>query len=49
MLVRTDGPVNSPVWTVGDVTLEDLVLAYLWNSAAAALPGPARIDVGVPR
>jgi ABC-2 type transport system ATP-binding protein len=29
LLVRVDGPVDDPSWTVHDVTLEDLVLAYL--------------------
>ncbi|WP_026402989.1 ABC transporter ATP-binding protein [Actinomadura rifamycini] len=28
-LVRSDGPVLDPAWTVGRVTLEDLVLAYM--------------------
>ena len=46
LLVRTKGPIHDPVWTVGEVTLEDLVLAYLANSAAGTLPGPARLDQG---
>jgi ABC-2 type transport system ATP-binding protein len=29
LLVRTDGPVTGPAWTVHEVTLEDLILAYL--------------------
>ena len=29
LLVRTDGPIGDPVWTVHEVTLEDLILAYL--------------------
>jgi len=29
MLVRTSGPVLDPVWTVSEVSLEDLVLAYM--------------------
>src|SRR5262249_44142505 len=29
LLARVDGPVDDPSWTVHDVTLEDLVLAYL--------------------
>src|SRR5262245_20131782 len=49
LLVRTDGPIHDPVWTVEDVSLEDLVLAYLANSDAGVLPGPARLDVGVSR
>ena len=26
---RTDGPILDPAWTVGALTLEDVVLAYL--------------------
>jgi ABC-2 type transport system ATP-binding protein len=29
LLVRVDGRIDNPVWTVHEVTLEDLVLAYL--------------------
>jgi len=29
LLVRVDGPVHDPLWTVHDVTLEDVILAYL--------------------
>ena len=29
LLVRTDGPLTDPAWTVHEVTLEDLILAYL--------------------
>jgi ABC-type multidrug transport system ATPase subunit len=29
LLVRTDGPVTDPAWTVHEVTLEDLILGYL--------------------
>ncbi|HEX4703441.1 MAG TPA: ABC transporter ATP-binding protein, partial [Pseudonocardiaceae bacterium] len=29
MLVRTDGPITDPAWTVREVSLEDLTLAYL--------------------
>ncbi len=29
LLVRTDGPVHDPAWTVSQVSLEDLVLAYM--------------------
>jgi ABC-2 type transport system ATP-binding protein len=29
LMVRTDGSVDDPAWTVREVTLEDLVLAYL--------------------
>jgi ABC-2 type transport system ATP-binding protein len=49
LLVRTDGPIHDPAWTVDDVSLEDLVLAYLANPGAGALPGPALVDAGVSR
>jgi ABC-type multidrug transport system ATPase subunit len=42
LLVRTNGPIHDPAWTVHDVTLEDLVLAYLAEPSAGALPGPAQ-------
>ncbi len=29
LLVRTNGPIDDPQWTVHEVTLEDLILAYL--------------------
>ena len=35
MLVRTDGPIHDPAWTVEDVSLEDLVLAYMGQAAGA--------------
>ncbi|WP_030232206.1 ABC transporter ATP-binding protein [Streptomyces sp. NRRL S-350] len=36
LLVRTDGPVDESVWTVHEVTLEDLALGYLGTADAAA-------------
>jgi ABC-2 type transport system ATP-binding protein len=42
--VRTDGPIHDPAWKALDVTLEDLVLAYLAEPAAGTLPGPAHDD-----
>ncbi|GAA4538353.1 ABC transporter ATP-binding protein [Amycolatopsis samaneae] len=36
VLVRTEAPILDPQWTVGDLDLEDLVLAYL---SGAAEPG----------
>ncbi|GAA4586756.1 ABC transporter ATP-binding protein [Planotetraspora phitsanulokensis] len=41
LLVRTNGPILDPAWTAHDVTLEDLVLAYL------AHPAPGRAVLGV--
>jgi hypothetical protein len=35
-----------PDWEVHDVPLEEIVLAYLGNPAAATLPGPALEKVG---
>ncbi|WP_433466840.1 ABC transporter ATP-binding protein [Spirillospora sp. CA-128828] len=36
-VVRTDGPIHDPAWTVGQINLEDLVLSYM----AAAPSRPA--------
>jgi ABC-2 type transport system ATP-binding protein len=36
LLVRTDGPVHDPAWTVEQVSLEDLVLAYMSQSAGTS-------------
>jgi ABC-2 type transport system ATP-binding protein len=41
MLVKVGSHPVRPDWEVHDVSLEDIVLAYLGNSAAAALPTPA--------
>ena len=41
LLVRTDGPIHDPAWKAHEVTLEDLVLAYLADPSAGALPGPS--------
>jgi ABC-2 type transport system ATP-binding protein len=38
-LIRTDQPIHDPAWTVSELTLEDLVLAYMSRGAAAE---PAR-------
>ena len=46
LLVRTDGPVLDPAWTVTPVTLDDLVLAYMrqarHDSAATSILAVAR-------
>ncbi len=44
LLVRTGGPADPvpPGWEAHPVGLEELVLAYLREPGAAALPGPAR-------
>jgi ABC-2 type transport system ATP-binding protein len=40
LIVRMDGRVLDPAWEQHDVGLEDVVLAYLRNSNARALPRP---------
>jgi len=40
LLVRTDGPILDPAWSVADVGLEELILAYLAQPQATALPPP---------
>jgi ABC-2 type transport system ATP-binding protein len=34
LLVRTDAPIHDPAWTVGALTLEDLVLAYMGQTVS---------------
>jgi ABC-2 type transport system ATP-binding protein len=50
LLVRTGGPAEPvpPGWEAHPVSLEELVLAYLRQPGAAALPGPARIQKAEP-
>jgi ABC-2 type transport system ATP-binding protein len=40
LIVRTDGPIHDPAWTVSAVGLEDLVLAYMSRSGTPE-PRPA--------
>jgi ABC-2 type transport system ATP-binding protein len=40
LLVRTDAPIHDPAWTVGQLGMEDLVLAYMGQPAAN--PNPNR-------
>jgi len=42
LLVRTDGPILDPAWTVEPVGLEDLVLAYMRRAGADPVGGGAR-------
>lgn len=37
LLVRTDGPLTDPTWDVSDVSLEEIVLAYLGQSNGASV------------
>jgi ABC-2 type transport system ATP-binding protein len=50
LLVRTSGPADPvpPGWEAHPVSLEELVLAYLREPGAAALPGPARTNNAAP-
>jgi ABC-2 type transport system ATP-binding protein len=34
LLVRTDAPIHDPAWTIGRLSLEDLVLSYMGQTAA---------------
>jgi len=36
LLIRTDAPILDPAWTVEEVGLEDLVLAYMGQAATAS-------------
>ena len=38
LLVRTEAPIYDPAWTVGEIGLEDLVLAYMGQPAADHAP-----------
>lgn len=41
LLVRTEAPIYDPAWTVGEIGLEDLVLAYMGQPPADHAPLPA--------
>jgi len=41
VLVRTEGPIRDPHWSVSQLSLEDLILAYMSRSATAPAPRPA--------
>jgi ABC-2 type transport system ATP-binding protein len=50
LLVRTDRPILDPAWTVAEIGLEELVLAYMAAPTASAGPGPVtHDDAGVGR
>jgi ABC-2 type transport system ATP-binding protein len=44
-LIRTSDPILDPAWTVEDVGLEDLVLAYMGQAAAADRQRPTTLGV----
>jgi ABC-2 type transport system ATP-binding protein len=41
LLVRTDGPIHDPAWTVGRLGMEDLVLAYMGRNDTGRNHRPA--------
>ncbi len=41
LLVRTDAPIHDPAWTVGQLGMEDLVLAYMGQATAKDHNRPA--------
>jgi ABC-2 type transport system ATP-binding protein len=41
VLVRTEGPIHDPAWSVGQLSLEDLVLAYMGQAAPNGSHRPA--------
>ncbi len=41
LLVRTDGPIHDPAWTIGRLSLEDLVVAYMGRRANEPSSRPA--------
>jgi ABC-2 type transport system ATP-binding protein len=43
MLVRCEGPVLDPAWTVEELTLEDLVLAYMGHAGNAPRAGALEV------
>jgi ABC-2 type transport system ATP-binding protein len=45
LLIRTDAPILDPAWTVEEIGLEDLVLAYMGQAAAADRQRPAPLGV----
>jgi ABC-2 type transport system ATP-binding protein len=42
LVVRSEGPIHDPAWTVEPVSLEDLVLAYMRQAADARRSRPSR-------
>jgi ABC-2 type transport system ATP-binding protein len=45
LVVRSDGPVLDPAWTVSPLGLEDLVLAYMGRSGPEYVAGSSRLEV----
>jgi ABC-2 type transport system ATP-binding protein len=40
LIVRSDGPVTDPSWTIESISLEDLVLAYMAFDQGPGTTGP---------
>jgi ABC-2 type transport system ATP-binding protein len=45
LLIRSDGPILDPAWTVKPVTLDDLVLAYMGQARHGDRPAPERLSM----
>ncbi len=45
MLVRTSAPIHDPAWQVEEVSLEDVVLAYMGGTAEASTTGRPTLEV----
>jgi ABC-2 type transport system ATP-binding protein len=44
LIVRTDAPIHDPAWTVEQLTLEDLVLAYMTEAGAPPRKPRSRLE-----
>jgi ABC-2 type transport system ATP-binding protein len=45
LIVRHDEPIHDPAWTVEQLDLEDLVLAYMGRAAGTGAPSPTLVGV----
>lgn len=45
LIVRSEGPVHDPAWTVGQLSLEDVVLAYMSQAGTAGRTRRSGIEV----
>ena len=45
LIVRTNGPIHDPAWTVEDLSLEDLVLAYMSEAGASQRKPRRKLEV----
>jgi ABC-2 type transport system ATP-binding protein len=44
LIVRTEGPIYDPTWTVESLTLEDLVLAYMTEAGVSQRKRRPRLE-----